>query len=315
MKVYGQFQSELRRRKLEGFTMVTHTVSSLELARDPSGTTRLAIEGPVFITERGKPQFVLLTIDDYDKLGGSFHEASLLELVNSMPRTDGIDYEPSQVAVELGAPETVVDMPITEMSKEMPNAFPLKKTEHDFEWLHHTFTLDWNKEAKDIGARLASYSLRGAAILDVNADRFVIVNFRKFYDASPMEQVCIVKRGINARLVDVLATLMQISTEKLIDTLGLASATIRRKSRQQMALSCDESSRVMGVSKLIGQAQAMVEESGAPEDFDVAAWFAQWLDQPLPALDGGHPRDLMDTAEGQAVLSQMLRRLQSAAYA
>ncbi|KQU86320.1 hypothetical protein ASC78_26305 [Variovorax sp. Root318D1] len=107
---------------------------------------------------------------------------------------------------------------------------------------------------------------------------------------------------------------MQMPKEKLIGTLGLARATIQRKSSQQTALSSEESSRVMGVSKLIGQAQAMVEESGAPEDFDAATWVAQWLDQPLPALNGRRPGDLMDTAEGQAMVSQLLGRLQSGAY-
>jgi putative toxin-antitoxin system antitoxin component (TIGR02293 family) len=206
-------------------------------------------------------------------------------------------------------------MSITEMSKEMPSAFPLGKTGHDFEWLHHAFTPGKRTGAKAFDAGRTSGDRRGVAILDVGGDKFVIVDFRKFYEADPMEQVCIVKRGVNARMVDVLAASMQMPKDKLIGALGLARATIHRKSRQQTALSSDESSRVMGVSKLIGQAQAMVEGSGAPEDFDAAAWVAQWLDQPLPALNGGRPGDLMDTAEGQTMVSQLLGRLQSGAYA
>ena len=69
------------------------------------------------------------------------------------------------------------------------------------------------------------------------------------------------------------------------------------------------------MSKLIGQAQAMVDEAGAMEGVDPAAWIAQWLDQPLPALNHHRPRDLMDTAEGQAMVSQLLGRLQSGVYA
>ncbi|WP_082517527.1 type II RES/Xre toxin-antitoxin system antitoxin [Variovorax sp. Root318D1] len=205
-------------------------------------------------------------------------------------------------------------MSSTEATKELPGSFPLEKPNDDFEWLHHAFTTGKRIGTKALGARQVSGHRRGVEILDFGGNSFVIVDFRKFYEADPLEQVNIVKRGVNARMVDVLAASMQMPKEKLIGTLGLARATIQRKSSQQTALSSEESSRVMGVSKLIGQAQAMVEESGAPEDFDAATWVAQWLDQPLPALNGRRPGDLMDTAEGQAMVSQLLGRLQSGAY-
>lgn len=64
----------------------------------------------------------------------------------------------------------------------------------------------------------------------------------------------------------------------------------------------------------VGQVQAMVEESGIPEGFDAAAWLATWLEQPLPALDAKRPAELMDTAEGQSIVAQILSRAQSGAY-
>jgi len=39
-------------------------------------------------------------------------------------------------------------------------------------------------------------------------------------------------------------------------------------------------------ARLIGQVQAMVEQSGNPEGFDAAHWLGAWLDEPLPALGG-----------------------------
>ena len=203
----------------------------------------------------------------------------------------------------------------TEASKEIPGAFHFGEAGYHFEWLHHAFSLGKRIGCGAPSMTRASGNRRGAAIVDIGGGECVTVDFRRFYEADPMEQVCIVKRGVNARLVDVLAASMQMPKEKLISTLGLARATIQRKSSLQTALSSDESSRVIGVSKLIGQAQAMVEESGALEDFDAAAWIAQWLDQPLPVLNGRRPGDLMDTAEGQAMVSQLLGRLQSGAYA
>ncbi len=55
----------------------------------------------------------------------------------------------------------------------------------------------------------------------------------------------------------------------------------------------------------------MVEESGETDSFNAAEWLAQWLEEPLPALADGRPVDLMDTAEGQAIVSNLLARMQA----
>nr|WP_093125777.1 antitoxin Xre/MbcA/ParS toxin-binding domain-containing protein [Variovorax sp. OK605] len=108
---------------------------------------------------------------------------------------------------------------------------------------------------------------------------------------------------------------MGVSKDKLLVILGLPRATIQRKVKKNQPLSAEESSRVLGIGRLIGQTQAMVETSGTPDGFDAATWVAQWLDQPLSALGGQRPAALMDTAEGQAIVSNMLSRTQSGAYA
>lgn len=201
--------------------------------------------------------------------------------------------------------------------REKPQASSLGKVggPEDLEWLHHDFIIpEWLLEPK---TRLTRWNLGTTELKSKRSplDLDFRIDFRQIYEADPLEQIYIVKRGVNACLVDVLALSMKMPKDKLIGTLGLGRATIQRKSNQQAALSSDESSRVMGVSKLIGQAQAMVEASGAMEAFDAAAWVAQWLDQPLPALNNRRPAELMDTAEGQAMVSQLLGRIQSGAYA
>lgn len=92
-------------------------------------------------------------------------------------------------------------------------------------------------------------------------------------------------------------------------------STLNRKAKSQEALSPDESERVLGLAKLIGQVQAMVEESGDATGFDAKAWTAAWLRAPLPAFGGAAPADLMDTMEGQALVAETLARMQSGAYA
>jgi len=72
---------------------------------------------------------------------------------------------------------------------------------------------------------------------------------------------------------------------------------------------------VLGMGRLVGQVQRMVEESGRPEGFDAAAWVARWMERPVPALAGRRPAELMDTAEGQALVANVLARAQSGAYA
>jgi uncharacterized protein (DUF2384 family) len=59
----------------------------------------------------------------------------------------------------------------------------------------------------------------------------------------------------------------------------------------------------------------MVEESGNPEGFDAQNWVSHWLREPVPALGGERPVDLLDTMEGQALVSETLARMQSGSYA
>ena len=50
--------------------MPTTTVSSREFNQDTSRAKKAAKLGPVFITDRGQPAHVLLSIDEYRKLTG-----------------------------------------------------------------------------------------------------------------------------------------------------------------------------------------------------------------------------------------------------
>lgn len=65
---------------------------------------------------------------------------------------------------------------------------------------------------------------------------------------------------------------------------------------------------------LVSQVQAMVERSGNPIGFDAAAWVTEWLNHPLPALNGRLPLDLLDTPEGFDVVQNILKAIESGAY-
>jgi hypothetical protein len=80
--------------------MSVHTCSSREFTRDVGAAKRAAAQGPVFITDRGRPAFALLKIQDYYQLTGH-QEASLLDLMDSIPGGQGVEFEPQKARVEL----------------------------------------------------------------------------------------------------------------------------------------------------------------------------------------------------------------------
>lgn len=67
------------------------TLSSREFNQDTSGAKKAAKEGPVFITDRGRPAHVLLTIDEYQRLSGG--AASIVEML-AMPGSEDLEFEP-----------------------------------------------------------------------------------------------------------------------------------------------------------------------------------------------------------------------------
>lgn len=63
-------------------------VTSREFNQDTSGAKRAAEEGPVFITDRGRPAHVLLTFEDYEALTGG---PSLLERLGEPAGVEDIE--------------------------------------------------------------------------------------------------------------------------------------------------------------------------------------------------------------------------------
>ncbi len=135
------------------------------------------------------------------------------------------------------------------------------------------------------------------------------------HDLAPIARIALVRDGVPAEAVSVIAEDMSIARDKLYAMLGLARATIERKLRHAQRLGPDESERVIGIARLIGQVHQIVSESGDPSGFDAARWIAGWLNHPLPALDGRQPSAFMDTAEGREIVAGLIAQTQSAAYA
>jgi len=142
-----------------------------------------------------------------------------------------------------------------------------------------------------------------------------VLDYRALYMASASARINMIKSGVPAADVARLARSMDSTTAHLSRTLSLALSTVDRKARAQEMLSAEHSEKVVGLAKLIGQVQTMVEESGDPRGFNAAHWVSDWLDSPLPALGGKCPADYMDTAEGRELVGSLLMMMQSGAYA
>lgn len=162
-----------------------------------------------------------------------------------------------------------------------------------------------------------TYAASRPAVLEVKLHRTRSgkASFLRFFEADPLSRVGAIKRGIRPEFVDEIAGEMQLPKERLLGALGLSVATVNRKRGESKPLSKDESERVLGMARLVGQVESMVQASGDPTGFNAAPWLARWLEEPLPALGGHAPAELMDTAEGQAIVSNLLARAQSGAYA
>jgi prevent-host-death family protein len=78
------------------------TVTSREFNQDVSKIKRAALNGPVFITDRGHPAHVLLTIQDYQKLTET--KDNIVDLL-SMSEAAEIEFEPAKLNKNIYRPE------------------------------------------------------------------------------------------------------------------------------------------------------------------------------------------------------------------
>ena len=77
--------------------MTITTLSSREFNQDASRAKKAANEGPVFITDRGRPAHVLLSIEDYRRLAG--HHRKIADAL-AMPGVEDIEFDPPCLGID-----------------------------------------------------------------------------------------------------------------------------------------------------------------------------------------------------------------------
>ena len=147
------------------------------------------------------------------------------------------------------------------------------------------------------------------------ADSCNVSSYHCLYDLASIELVPIIRKGLPAEVVPATAHDMGVSKETLFHWLGMARSTTNRKVLEKNVLSPDASEKILGLQKLVGLVESIMEESGTASDFNAAHWVAQWLEMPLPAFGNKKPSEYMDTLTGQEMVARALARMQSGAYA
>lgn len=82
--------------------MTITTLTSRELNQDLGAAKRASREGPVIITDRGKPAHVLLTIEAYEQL--TAQHTTLVEAL-AQPGLSGLDLDAPPARIELRIPD------------------------------------------------------------------------------------------------------------------------------------------------------------------------------------------------------------------
>ncbi len=80
--------------------MSTTTFSSRQFNQDTARAKKAAAAGPVFITDRGRPAHVLLSIDDYQRLTGDRRK-----IADALAMPGGVDiaFDPPRVGIGIRA--------------------------------------------------------------------------------------------------------------------------------------------------------------------------------------------------------------------
>ena len=144
---------------------------------------------------------------------------------------------------------------------------------------------------------------------------FVAGEYLKMFHLSSVERFTVVKQGVPASWLNRISTDMVVPKDRLFIWLGIPRATANRKVKSGDALDRQQSEPTLGMARLVGLVQNIVEQSGNVDGFDAARWTAEFLERPNPALGGKPPGDFMDTADGRALVESLILQQQTGAYA
>lgn len=144
----------------------------------------------------------------------------------------------------------------------------------------------------------------------------VVAFARKVADATPLQLVELERAGVPAGLLKDLARALGIAAVRLFAMLGIPKATAEKKIAGDAMLTGAAGCAALGVIRLIGVAQGIVDNSTAldAQGFDTARWLGRWIERPQQPLGGLAPAQLLDTPSGLEAVARVLGAAESGAY-
>lgn len=139
---------------------------------------------------------------------------------------------------------------------------------------------------------------------------------RQIRDATPMQLVEVERSGVSGVLLKDMAREINIPVLRLYDIVGVPKATAEKKAAENGVIAGAGGQAAIGMARLLGIAQALVDNSTAAQarGFDAGQWLGRWIELPQPALGGRKPADLLDTPTGVNVVARVLGAIESGAF-
>ncbi|RTL28309.1 MAG: DUF2384 domain-containing protein [Burkholderiales bacterium] len=139
---------------------------------------------------------------------------------------------------------------------------------------------------------------------------------KQVHEATPVQMVEIERLGVAGTFITDLSKRMELPSSRVFAMLRIPPATAARKSAAGAVVDGRAGLAAIGMIKLLGIAQDIVQDSTAVEarNFDTVKWLGQWIERPQPALGGSKPADYLDTPTGVEIVSKLLGAMRSGAY-
>jgi len=122
------------------------------------------------------------------------------------------------------------------------------------------------------------------------------------------DRISLEREGVPAIIVRDLITRLGITDKTFQMAAGIPKATFSKKIQARATFSGTPGQAVVGMMDLINVVEDMVRRDPAAgaENFDAESWVGEWVQQPIPALGGQRPIDLMDTPAGREAVMQVI---------
>lgn len=135
-------------------------------------------------------------------------------------------------------------------------------------------------------------------------------------EATPVTRVEMERQGVAGTFITDLSKRMDLPSSRVFAMLRIPPATAARKLAAGAVVDGRAGLAAIGMIKLLGIAQDIVQDSTAAEakGFDTVKWLGQWIERPQAALGGRKPSEYLDTPTGVEIVAQLLGAMRSGAY-